>query len=87
VRDELDITLTLLPHPVPEWRCRYLDPWGRFVFTFVSDGAQEVLLDWQWGLDELAEWFTENQHALRDGCQSSRRRTSPRMAWSASMKR
>jgi hypothetical protein len=58
--------LQLLPHPYPEDAGSVLEPWGRFTFT-IEDGARMMpLVDWQWNLDDLAEWFAESGAALRE---------------------
>lgn len=62
---DLSVSLELTEHYNPEFKGIYLDPWGRFTFTHTQDGRTITLLDWQWGLDELAEGFAENRDALR----------------------
>jgi len=61
----LRIHLSLLPHPYPQDPGAWLESWGRFVFAVERGREIVTLVDSQWNLDALAEWFVESEVALR----------------------
>jgi hypothetical protein len=60
----LQLTLELLPHAYPEHPGAYLEAWGRIAIGVEVNGSHVTLLDHQWDLVLLAEWFAEHQTAL-----------------------
>ena len=62
--DLLQVQLTIKPHPYPEDPGAHLEAWGQVLLVIGRAGRKDPLLDWQWDLALLAEWFTENQAAL-----------------------
>jgi hypothetical protein len=62
---DLHIALIQLPHPYAEHHAAHLEAWGRVLLTITGPGTDTLtLLDTQWNLDALAEWFAEQRGAL-----------------------
>ena len=60
----LRFAMELVPHPDPEWPGAHLEAWGTLQIVLHADGQSRMLLDWEWDLSRLAEWFAEHQAAL-----------------------
>src|SRR5438477_11372870 len=65
--DKLRFHLKLLPHPYPEHSASRLEAWGHLTRPSVMPDSQLTLLEWEWNLDQLAEWFAEHQHDMCHG--------------------
>lgn len=44
-----------------------IDVWGEVALSIELGGSREPLLVWQWDLDQLGDWYTENVEALCSG--------------------
>lgn len=62
--NKLRFDLQLKPHPTPEIASARLELWGKIGLYLITLTGQIEILQFEWNVDALAEWFTEHQHAI-----------------------
>ena len=62
--NEFIFRLEHLPHPYPTDAATPYEAWGRLLIAASTNTDVHVLVDIQWNLDALAEWFIEHHHEL-----------------------
>jgi hypothetical protein len=65
MENELQVNLECKNHPDSRHPGAPFELWGRIRIDIIKDGKVMPLLDWQWDLYLLAEWFSMNHRALR----------------------
>lgn len=65
MKNRLRFDLKLASHPYPEEATSPFEAWGSLFVFMMTNSKQIPLLQTQWNLALLAEWFIENQTCLR----------------------
>lgn len=68
--NRLVLELDPLEHPFPLDPGSRFEMWGRIRLILSTEEQELILLDWQWDILPLAEWFTRNHSALCSAAES-----------------
>ena len=61
---KLHINLKLLEHPYSYENGSEFEAWGQILMIVFDKSKPFILLDWQWNIIELVDWYIENREAI-----------------------